>query len=87
MSFYINCPTCGNRQVEEFHYGSEQESRPNHDSHDTEWNTYLYTKINAYGDASEWWYHQYGCKRWLLLNRDTKTNHVNSSIDPHMEAQ
>ena len=87
MSFYITCPTCGIRQVEEFQYGSEQESRPSQDSGDIEWNMYLYTKRNAHGNASEWWYHQYGCKRWLLLNRDTKTNNVNSSIAPYMEAQ
>ena len=47
MSFNISCPTCGDRQVEEFQYGSEQEPRPSHESSDSEWNFYLYSKNNA----------------------------------------
>ena len=85
MSFNISCPTCGDRQVEEFQYGSEQEPRPSHESSDTEWNLYLYSKNNVYGKESEWWYHQYGCKRWILLTRDTISNQVQSSVDPYME--
>ncbi len=85
MSFIISCPHCGDRQVEEFQYGSEKLPRPDDGSSDDVWNSYLYDKKNEYGKESEWWYHQYGCRRWIILIRDTVSNVVESSVDPYME--
>ncbi len=83
MSFLIPCPNCGERPVVEFRFGGERLSRPAPGATEREWATYFYARTNAAGEQSEWWYHKFGCRRWLVARRDTVTNAVSSSRWPN----
>jgi sarcosine oxidase subunit delta len=62
MSFLLTCPNCGSRDVSEFQYGGEipKSSGGN----------------NLPGPQRERWYHRYGCRRWLAVERDVRSNAV-----------
>ena len=82
MPFLMPCPNCGRRPVAEFRFGGERLRRPDPGAGPAEWATYLYARVNAAGEQSEWWYHKFGCRRWLIASRDTVTNAVSSSRWP-----
>ena len=60
MSFYLTCPNCGPREVNEFRYGGEVGQGPH----------------NLPGPQRERWFHRLGCRRWLIAVRDVCTNRV-----------
>jgi sarcosine oxidase subunit delta len=60
MSFLLHCPTCGPRDVSEFRHGGELGAGPR----------------NQPGPQRERWYHRLGCRRWLVAERDVRTNSV-----------
>jgi sarcosine oxidase delta subunit len=60
MSFLLTCPNCGPRDVLEFRYGGEVAARAN----------------NLPGVQRERWFHRLGCRRWLMAERDVRTNEV-----------
>ena len=68
MSFLLTCPNCGPRDVSEFRYGGQilpmsgDPPRP--------------TGSNLPGPQRERWYHRFGCRRWLVAERDVRTNEV-----------
>ena len=62
MSFLLNYPNCGPREVSEYRYGGEI-ARPN-------------GAMNLPGPQRERWYHRFGCRRWLAVERDVRTNEV-----------
>ncbi len=68
MSFLLNCPNCGPRDVSEFRYGGQilPVSPPAGRSPGS----------NLPGPQQERWYHRFGCHRWLLAERDVRTNEV-----------
>ncbi len=74
----VNCPNCGPRNVQEFRYGGEYNSRPKVPSQtpDTDWSDYLFMRSNKLGVQTEWWYHRAGCGKWFLTDRHTKSNEV-----------
>jgi heterotetrameric sarcosine oxidase delta subunit len=75
MSFKISCPHCGPRPATEYGYlGEVSASAPavTLDSLSEE----LYFNDNVAGVQLEWWFHRYGCERWLVARRDTRTNEV-----------
>ena len=37
---------------------------------------YFYFTKNVAGENDEWWYHSYGCRKWFIARRDTRTNRV-----------
>ena len=76
MSFLLNCPNCGRREVTDFGYGGEVGSRPKQRPEFSELNRYVYFRRNVAGPQREWWVHRSGCKRWFLAERDTTTNEV-----------
>ncbi len=82
MGFLIVCPNCGERSVYEFQYGGEFMERPAPQDPDQEWYNYVYGRRNAYGEEKEWWYHRFGCKRWILAKRDTRDNRVIETLLP-----
>jgi sarcosine oxidase subunit delta len=61
MSFLLPCPNCGPRDVDEFRYGGQL---PSGDG------------SNLPGPQVERWYHRFGCRRWLIAERDVRTNRV-----------
>ncbi len=78
MSFLIDCPNCGIRDVYEFRSGGEITSRPENSKDRNLWAKYYYFKNNVAGEQEEWWYHATGCRNWLIATRDTLTNKVSN---------
>lgn len=76
----LPCPWCGPRDSEEFGYVGELRARPDPGTTSTgQWRDYLYLRRNAAGWTTERWYHRMGCRRYLVVERDTTTNAVRPS--------
>jgi sarcosine oxidase delta subunit len=60
MSFFLNCPNCGPREVGEFRHGGQVGDPP----------------LNLPGLQEERWLHRLGCGLWLVAVRDVRTNVV-----------
>ena len=76
MSLKIPCPHCGLRPVEEFLYGEipkVPDTVVGDDARDVDRGFML---ANPEGVQTERWFHVYGCRRWLTLQRDTRTDEV-----------
>lgn len=74
MSLQIPCPHCGLRPVHEFVYGEipvVPASITDVDARDVD---RAFMRNNPEGVATERWFHTYGCRRWLTLRRDTRTD-------------
>ncbi len=82
MSFLLECPNCGVREVTDFGFGGEVSSRPKQRPSFRELNTYNYFRRNAAGVQREWWFHRSGCRAWFLAERDTTTNEVKFTALP-----
>lgn len=73
----LPCPWCGPRDAEEFGYVGEMGARPDpRATTPMEWRDYLYLRSNVAGWTPERWYHRMGCRRYLIVERDTTTNEV-----------
>jgi heterotetrameric sarcosine oxidase delta subunit len=77
----ITCPHCGPRNSNEYSFGGELTSRPGMDAELAEWRRYLYMKNNVAGWQEEQWFHVSGCRRFLLVERNTTTNEIRSVQD------
>ncbi|NQW04081.1 MAG: sarcosine oxidase subunit delta [Acidobacteria bacterium] len=72
----ISCPHCGVRAVEEFVHGeipTIPEGIVEPEARDLD-RAFMHT--NAEGVVVERWFHAFGCRRWLTLARDTRTNDI-----------
>lgn len=77
MASLISCPHCGARPKEEFSIkGDASLVRPAPDAGDAAWFDYVYLRDNPKGRHSEYWHHTSGCRRWLIVERDTVTHKV-----------
>ena len=76
MTFLLECPNCGPRDVHEFAYRGEVTTRPIETPTQRELSEYIYFRHNVAGIQREWWYHRVGCGEWFLAERDTRTNEV-----------
>ena len=77
----IPCPFCGPRNEDEFTCWSEVVPRPAEPSSlsDAEWVDYVYKHRNPKGPVQEQWWHARGCRRWILVERDTLTHEIASA--------
>jgi sarcosine oxidase subunit delta len=77
MASLIHCPHCGVRPKEEFTVkGDAAAIRPAPDASDKVWTDYVFLRENPVGRLSELWQHVSGCRRWLVVERDTVTHQV-----------
>lgn len=76
MSFVLECPNCGVREVTDFGFGGELSPRPSERPSARELNRFIYFRRNLAGRQREWWVHRSGCRQWFLAERDTRTNEV-----------
>ena len=76
MSFLLDCPWCGPRDVNEFRYQGEVTRRPPPEASLRALTDYVYFRDNVAGVQREWWYHRSGCRAWFIAERDTRTNEV-----------
>lgn len=84
----IPCPWCGPRDSDEFAYVGEPRRRPEpRTTTPREWRDYLYLRSNKAGWRTERWYHRFGCRRYLLVERDTLTNAVREHTEQHNGAE
>jgi heterotetrameric sarcosine oxidase delta subunit len=44
------------------------------------WRDYVFIFDNPKGPHQEFWQHVFGCRQWLVLERDTAVNRVGSSV-------
>ena len=76
MSFLLDCPNCGPRDVNEFSCAGEVTVRPKTSPTLRELTSYIYFRRNVAGVQQEWWLHRSGCGEWFIAERDTRTNEV-----------
>jgi sarcosine oxidase subunit delta len=80
--FRIPCPHCGPRNVSEFRHAGEARTRPDpQTATPAQWRAYLYECDNAAGWSVESWYHTFGCRRFISVERHTVTNEVRAVPD------
>jgi heterotetrameric sarcosine oxidase delta subunit len=76
MSFLLECPHCGARDVNEFRFQGEVTRRPAPGASLHDLMEYVHFRDNVAGVQREWWYHRVGCGTWFVAERDTRTNEV-----------
>lgn len=73
--FRIPCPHCGLRNASEFRHVGERGGRPDpRSATPAQWRGYLYGQCNPAGWITETWYHGFGCRRFIGVERHTVTN-------------
>jgi methylglutamate dehydrogenase subunit B len=73
----IPCPYCGSRGNEEFSYlGDASVTRPDPADATQAFHDYVYLRDNPSGAHRELWYHGGGCRKWLVVTRDTRTHEI-----------
>ncbi|MBO6519768.1 MAG: sarcosine oxidase subunit delta [Rhodospirillales bacterium] len=82
MASLIQCPHCGARPKEEFSIkGSAEAERPAPDAAEDAWFEYVYQRDNPIGRIEEYWQHTSGCRRWLVVERDSGVHTVYRVLD------
>lgn len=78
----LPCPLCGLRDHAEFHFGGDAEPvrpRVRDDTHER-WFRYVYLRENPRGAGREYWHHAFGCREWIIVERDTLTHEILGAI-------
>ncbi len=72
----INCPVCGERDSREFHYRGAAKllDRPDGDAGAEAFHDYVYVRENPAGINRELWFHENGCRSWLVAERNVSTH-------------
>lgn len=81
MASLIDCPHCGKRPREEFTTLGSAVSRPAPEADFETWTDYVYLRDNPRGMHDEFWHHVDGCRRWIIVTRDTFTHEFGGSRD------
>jgi heterotetrameric sarcosine oxidase delta subunit len=72
----IQCPHCGGRDEVEFRYaGHIGPARPTGTNFQA-WTRYLYRRDQKSGEQLERWLHVSGCRHWLEVRRDMRSNRI-----------
>jgi sarcosine oxidase, subunit delta len=72
----LPCPHCGERSVVEFRYGeipTVPEDLTDPAARDLD---RAFMQTNTEGVVTERWFHETGCRRWMTVRRDTRTDQV-----------
>ena len=77
----LPCPHCGLRDYSEFRYGGDaSKQRPKHGTGDLKtWHDFYFLFDNPKGPHKEYWQHNYGCRSWILVTRDTLTHEITAA--------
>jgi methylglutamate dehydrogenase subunit B len=78
----IPCPHCGQRSNDEFAILGDADALMARPAAAIEqaYDPHVYLRTNPAGVHRELWYHQNGCRQWLVVTRDTRT-HAIFSVD------
>ncbi len=74
MALRISCPHCGTRTREEFVYGEVFDVPAVITDPDERDIDRGFFHNNREGPVREAWFHLYGCRRWVYVDRDTRTD-------------
>lgn len=85
----IDCPYCGERDRVEYVYaGAAGGALPELADADIDrWTDWVFLRDNPQGEHREYWQHQYGCRQWLCVVRDTVSHEVKSVMAARDVAQ
>jgi len=75
----IQCPWCGERDQTEFRFGGQAHiDRPENPATvtDAQWADYLFYRVNTKGVHLERWVHNWGCRQWFNVARNTVTHEI-----------
>lgn len=78
----LPCPYCGLRDSHEFSYlGDADPQRPDPAAGDAAeaFHDYVYLRDNPAGVLRELWYHGAGCRRWVIVTRDTRIHAISGA--------
>lgn len=76
MASLIPCPHCGLRPREEFTVKGAALARPEAGASQSVWSDHVFLRDNPRGRYEEHWHHGAGCRRWLVVTRDTANHEV-----------
>jgi methylglutamate dehydrogenase subunit B len=79
----LPCPFCGERDHGEFVYrGDSSVKRPDPGAANAAslFFEYVYLRENTAGWHREHWYHEGGCRSWIVVERNTVTHEVRSAV-------
>jgi sarcosine oxidase subunit delta len=79
----IPCPNCGERDHSEFVYrGDATLRRPDPDSADAQraFFEFVHLRANPAGWHFEHWYHELGCRSWIVVERNTVSHEIRSAV-------
>ena len=76
MNIHIPCPHCGPRPIQEFVYGEIPDVPATITDPDARDLDRAFMRKIPEGPTVERWFHTYGCRRWLTLRRDTRTDEI-----------
>jgi sarcosine oxidase subunit delta len=69
------------RPKEEFTIKGAALSRPTADAPYGTWFDYVFLRDNPRGRYDEYWHHSSGCRRWLVVTRDTASHEIAACRD------
>ena len=73
-------PFCGAREHGEFTYLGDAllRNRPQPDAEGAAvaYHEYVHQRVNPAGEHDELWYHDAGCRAWLVVKRNTRTHEI-----------
>jgi heterotetrameric sarcosine oxidase delta subunit len=73
----IPCPLCGPRDLREFTpWGDAGLMHRPGDEDPAAFHDYVHIRPNPAGPHRELWYHETGCRAWLVVHRNTVTHAV-----------
>lgn len=81
MASLVPCPHCGMRPREEFTVKGAVLPRPAPDASQATWFDHVFLRENPRGPYDEYWHHASGCRRWLVVTRDTATHEIKACRD------
>jgi len=80
----IPCPFCGPRDHSEFSYeGDATVKYPALDASEDAWFEAVFLRDNPRGPHQELWHHLYGCRAFLVVERDTLTHEIKGARLAH----
>jgi heterotetrameric sarcosine oxidase delta subunit len=80
----IPCPICGERDSGEFTYsGDATIEYPALDADQAAWYGAVFERTNPRGVHTEFWHHTTGCRRFIVVKRNTLTHEVHGAMLAH----
>jgi sarcosine oxidase subunit delta len=79
----LPCPLCGERDHSEFVYrGDATVARPDAGEAGARraFYEYVHLRDNPAGWHKEHWYHEMGCRSWIVVERNTLTHEVRGAV-------